>query len=111
MTSLDNPEVRALASRYGDPDYLLTEDWIPEVPGINAPGDYMKDYAPDPGGYSLKVLEKANNGTSEHYFPGASGRITVSEPASQSTDAYPGGWENAWGSPAAGCTRRRLPTS
>ena len=33
MTSLDNPEVRALASRYGDPNYLLTEDWIPEVPG------------------------------------------------------------------------------
>ena len=48
MTSLDDPEVRALASRYGDPDYLLAEDWIPEVPGINAPGDYMKDYAAQP---------------------------------------------------------------
>ena len=55
MTSLDNPEVRALASRYGDPDYVLAEDWIPEVPGINAPGDYMKDYAPNPGAYALKV--------------------------------------------------------
>jgi hypothetical protein len=69
MTSLDDPEVRALASRYGDPDYLLAEDWIPEVPGINAPGDYMKDYAQNPGAYSLKVLEKATNGTYEHYFP------------------------------------------
>ncbi|PYR14078.1 MAG: hypothetical protein DMF94_34890 [Acidobacteria bacterium] len=77
MTSLDNPEVRALASRYGDPNYLLTEDWIPEVPGINAPGDYLKDYAPDPGKYALQVLDKANKGTYEHYFPGAGSKITL----------------------------------
>lgn len=77
MTSLDNPEVRALASRYGDPNYLLTEDWIPEVPGINAPGDYLRDYAPDPGKYSLGVLDKANSGTYEHYFPGAGSKITL----------------------------------
>ena len=44
MKSLDDPEVRALASRYGDPDYLLAEDWIPEVPGINAPGDIVGQY-------------------------------------------------------------------
>ena len=69
MTSLDDPEVRALASRYGDPDYILAEDWIPEVPGINAPGDYMRDYAPNPGAYSLEVLRKANAGTYQHYFP------------------------------------------
>jgi hypothetical protein len=69
MTSLDHPEVRALASRYGDPDYLLAEDWIPEVPGINAPGDYLKDYAPNPGAYALKVLEKADTGSYGHYFP------------------------------------------
>jgi len=78
MTSLDHPEVRALASRYGDPDYLLTEDWIPEVPGINAPGDYMKDYAPNPGKYAFEVLEKAMNGTYEHYFP--QGAIDVKPP-------------------------------
>jgi hypothetical protein len=78
MTSLDNPEVRALASRYGDPNYLLTEDWIPEVPGINAPGDYLKDYAPNPGDYAFKVMDKANNGTYEHYFPGAGAQITYS---------------------------------
>ena len=68
--------IRALASRYGDPNYLLTEDWIPEVPGINAPGDYMKDYAQNPGDYAFKVMEKANNGTYEHYFPGAGAQIT-----------------------------------
>ena len=71
MTSLDHPEVRALASRYGDPDYLLTEDWIPEVPGINAPGDYLKDYAPRPGEYALKVIDSAAKGTYKHYFPPA----------------------------------------
>lgn len=69
MTSLDDPEVRALASRYGDPDYILAEDWIPDVPGINAPGDYMRDYAPNPGRHALEVLRKANAGTYEHYFP------------------------------------------
>jgi len=41
----------------------------PEVPGINAPGDYMKDYAPHPGDYALKVMDKAGKGTYEHYFP------------------------------------------
>ena len=80
MTSLDNPEVRALASRYGDPNYLLTEDWIPEVPGINAPGDYMKDYAPNPGDYAFKVMERAKDGTYEHYFPGAGAKITYGAP-------------------------------
>jgi len=81
MTSLDNPEVRALASRYGDPNYLLTEDWIPEVPGINAPGDYLKDYAPNPGKYAFEVVDKANKGTYEHYFPGAGARITYGSPS------------------------------
>jgi len=92
MTSLDNPEVRALASRYGDPNYLLTEDWIPEVPGINAPGDYLKDYAPNPGDYAFKVMEKAKSGTYDHYFPGAGTQITYGgEPAggAKATPAAP----------------------
>jgi hypothetical protein len=84
MTSLDDPEVRALASRYGDPDYLLAEDWIPEVPGINAPGDYLKDYAPNPGNYSLMVLDKAMKGTYEYFYPPAGTRMTVSPSAPQS---------------------------
>lgn len=29
---LDDPEVREEAAKYGDPDYLLTEKWIPEMP-------------------------------------------------------------------------------
>jgi hypothetical protein len=91
MTSLDNPEVRALASRYGDPDYLLTEDWIPEVPGINAPGDYLRDYAPNPGAYAAKVVEKASKGTYEHYFPGAGGKITYNAPPARAEQARKSG--------------------
>jgi hypothetical protein len=92
MTSLDNPEVRALASRYGDPNYLLTEDWVPEVPGINAPGDYMKDYAQKPGAYAFKVMDRANKGTYDHYFPGAGTQITFAgQPAAPATPAKSGG--------------------
>lgn len=48
LTALDNKEVNKLASKHGDPDKLLTETWFPAMPGINAPGDYMKDYGKDP---------------------------------------------------------------
>lgn len=47
LTALDDPEVRELAARYGDPDELLREDWIPAIPGITAPGAYA-EYAADP---------------------------------------------------------------
>ena len=81
MTSLDHPEVRALASRYGDPDYLLTEDWVPEVPGINAPGDYLSEYANDPGGYSLKIIDRAGKGSYSHYYPAAAPQPAAPPPA------------------------------
>ena len=48
LTVLDDPEIRALAAKFGDPDELLRADWIPAIPGINAPGDYWEDYAKDP---------------------------------------------------------------
>ena len=47
LTALDDAEVREVARRYGDPDVLLREDWVPAVPGITAPGSY-EDYARDP---------------------------------------------------------------
>ncbi|MCH4815789.1 MAG: hypothetical protein QXY87_09600 [Saccharolobus sp.] len=47
LTVLDDPEVRELAKKYGDPEELLKEDWIPKIPGINVPGKY-EDYAKDP---------------------------------------------------------------
>ena len=48
LTALDDPEVRSLSSVSGNPDDLLKEVWVPAIPGINVPGDYMKDYAIDP---------------------------------------------------------------
>ena len=48
LTLLDDPEIRKLAAKYGNPDEILKEKWIPAMPGINVPGDYLTDYAKDP---------------------------------------------------------------
>ena len=53
LTALDDPEVRKLAENYGDPDDLLREDWIPQIPGITSPGSY-DDYASNPGAWIYK---------------------------------------------------------
>ncbi|HET7702121.1 MAG TPA: hypothetical protein VFK35_01890 [Candidatus Limnocylindrales bacterium] len=47
LSAYDDPEVRDLAATFGDPDQLLRDDWIPEIPGVTVPGDYA-DYARDP---------------------------------------------------------------
>jgi hypothetical protein len=36
LTALDHPRVRKIAAKYGDPDKLLKELWIPAVKGVNA---------------------------------------------------------------------------
>lgn len=51
LTALDDPDVRTAAVKFGDPDKLLREVWIPAVPGINIKGDYLRDYAADPSGW------------------------------------------------------------
>jgi len=67
-TSLDSPEARALASRYGDPDQILATEWVPEIPGINAPGNY-EDYGNDPYAHAKEVMEKIKAGTYNKYNP------------------------------------------
>jgi hypothetical protein len=47
LSAYDDPEVRDLAARSGDPDELLRDDWIPDIPGVTAEGDY-EAYARDP---------------------------------------------------------------
>lgn len=47
LAAYRHPEVRDCAAKYGDPDEILTDDWIPQIPGINAPGSYS-DYASNP---------------------------------------------------------------
>ncbi|MBI4483898.1 MAG: hypothetical protein HY652_13560 [Acidobacteria bacterium] len=59
LTALDDPEIRQLASKYGNPDDLLTESWVPAMPGINTAGDYWKDYAPDPAAWAKKEHRQA----------------------------------------------------
>jgi hypothetical protein len=66
--SLDSPEVRALASRYGDPNEVLATDWIPSIPGVNAPGDYEK-YAEDPYSYKVEHMERVVSGEFDTYHP------------------------------------------
>ncbi len=58
LTALEDPKIRSLAVRYGDPDELLSVEWVPPLPGINCEGDYPKDYAPDPVAYLKKRLKE-----------------------------------------------------
>jgi hypothetical protein len=57
ITFLDDPDVRKLAAKYGNPDELLTEAWIPAVPGINAPGSY-EEYAKDPARFIINDVQQ-----------------------------------------------------
>jgi len=75
LTSLDSPEVRALASRYGNPDQVLAEDWIPEIPGINAPGSY-DDFAKTPWKYAYDQLGQVADGTYKYFFPAPKAKLT-----------------------------------
>jgi len=63
-----SPEIRALASRYGDPNEVLAEDWAPYLPGINAPGRY-EDYAKDPWKTISQVIKKIEDGSYEYFYP------------------------------------------
>jgi len=58
LTTLDDPKIRTLAVKYGDPDELLSVEWEPPIPGINCEGDYFKDYAPDPMAYLKKRMKE-----------------------------------------------------
>jgi hypothetical protein len=68
MVSLDSPEARALASRYGDPKDILAEDWVPHMPGISAPGRY-EDFAKDPWKTVSQVFKKVEEGSYEYFYP------------------------------------------
>jgi hypothetical protein len=58
LRALDAPEVRAVAARYGEPRALLSEAWVPAVPGINIPGDYLAEYAADPVGWTRREAQE-----------------------------------------------------
>jgi hypothetical protein len=54
--AMRDPDIRAIAFKYGDPEELLRFDWVPPLPGINCDGEYLKDYAPDPVSYLKKRM-------------------------------------------------------
>lgn len=68
LTSLDDAEVKALASRYGSPGRVLDDDWILDMPGVSAPGSY-EEYSKDPWKYEKAVVDKAVAGTYQYYYP------------------------------------------
>lgn len=68
LSALSDVGVRALASRYGNPDVILRRDYIPAIPGVNAPGKY-EDYARNPGAYWTQWANKINGGTYEYFKP------------------------------------------
>jgi hypothetical protein len=68
LTALRSPEIRALASRYGNPDDLLSDDWAPHLPGINAPGQY-RDYANNPWKTQSEVISRIDAGNYEYFYP------------------------------------------
>lgn len=47
LTALDDPDVRDLAAKYGDPDAILNTEWHPGIPGIDCDGCY-EEYAKNP---------------------------------------------------------------
>jgi len=68
LTALDDPEVRKLAEKYGDPDDLLREDWVPQIPGISSAGSY-DDYAREPGsGSTRKARDPVRGSCSSREF-------------------------------------------
>jgi hypothetical protein len=70
LSTMDNAEVRALASKYGDPDLILREEWVPSIPGVNVPGDYAKDYAPDPWKWIKREGEEIEKGIYKYLLEG-----------------------------------------
>jgi hypothetical protein len=68
LTALDDVYVRALASRYGNPAEVLRRDYIPALPGINAPGNY-DTYARNPGAYWTQWAQSIENNTYQFFKP------------------------------------------
>ena len=61
-------QIRALASRYGDPDEILRRDYIPMLPGVNAPGSY-DDYAKNPSAHWTQWAKSVEDGTNAYFKP------------------------------------------
>lgn len=61
LLALDDPGIRKLCGKYGDPELWLDESWNPAVPGINMDGDYWAHYARDPLHWVKTELQVCSN--------------------------------------------------
>ncbi len=68
MTALNDVYVRALASRYGNPATILRRDYVPAIPGVNAPGSY-DEYARNPGAYWERWAASIDDGSYPFFKP------------------------------------------
>jgi hypothetical protein len=67
VKAFDDPEVRALAARYGDPALMFRYEWIPGIPGVNQAGDHGRDYGADPWKWLMQEWEQIKSGAYANY--------------------------------------------
>jgi hypothetical protein len=65
LTAWNDPEVIALAARYGDPAEILRKDFVHPIPGVNVPGNY-DDYGRDPGAWWTRWAREIEDRTSKY---------------------------------------------
>lgn len=65
LASLNDPEVRALAARYGNADDILRKDFIHPIPGITIAGTY-DTYGKNPGAWWKKWAQDIEAGKSPY---------------------------------------------
>jgi len=68
LASFEDVGVRALASRYGNPNDILRRDYIAPMPGVNMPGSYDA-YARDPGAHWVTWAKSIEAGTYTYFKP------------------------------------------
>jgi hypothetical protein len=68
LGSFEDVGVRALASRYGNPNDILRRDYIAPMPGVNMPGTY-DSYARDPGAHWVSWAKAIEAGTYPYFKP------------------------------------------
>jgi hypothetical protein len=68
LTAMQDTYVRALASRYGNPNDILRRDYVSALPGINMPGSYDQ-FARNPGAHWTKWAESIESGKYEYFKP------------------------------------------
>ncbi len=81
VKAFEDPEVRALAAKYGNPDLIFRYEWIPSIPGVNVPGDHDRDYGADPWKWIMAEWDRIQNGSYEYFVEDYKMQITAAPAA------------------------------